>query len=101
MLAHNVYFSLTDNSAEAQEALIAACQRYLVDHPGIIRFACGRRGQAFARPVNDREWDVGLHIVFTDKAAHDSYQDSPEHHQFVAEMKPNWARARVFDTELA
>jgi hypothetical protein len=51
--------------------------------------------------VNDRDWDVGLHIVFTDRAAHDRYQDAQRHHQFVAESKPNWKRARVFDTVLA
>ena len=50
------------------------------------------------RPVNDREWDVGLHIVFLDRAAHDAYQDDPTHLKFIAEQKPNWAKVRVFDS---
>ena len=100
MIAHNVYFTLNDNSVAAVQTLLAACRQYLVDHAGIVSFACGILAVDHARAVNDRDWDVGLHIVFTDKAAHDQYQDAPRHHQFVAESKPNWKRARVFDTVL-
>ena len=101
MIAHNVYFTLKDNSAEARSALLAACQKHLTDHPGEVSFACGAPAEGFERDVNDRDWGVGLHIVFTDKDAHDTYQDSKRHHQFVEENQPNWVRARVFDTELA
>jgi hypothetical protein len=101
LIAHNVYFTLVDNSAEARAHLLAACREYLTGHPGQVSFACGALAEGFERPVNDRGWDVGLHIVFADKAAHDTYQDSARHHQFVAESQPNWVQARVFDTELA
>ncbi|MCX6029338.1 MAG: Dabb family protein [Chloroflexi bacterium] len=101
MIAHNVYFTLIDNSEAAVQMLLAACQKYLVDHPGIASFACGPLAIDHARDVNDRDWDVGLHIVFTDKAAHDRYQDAPLHQQFIAESKLNWKRVRVFDTVLA
>ena len=37
-------------------------------------------------------------LVFVDKAAHDAYQDDPTHQKFIAEMKPNWAKVRVFDS---
>ena len=101
MIAHNVYFTLFDNSETAVQTLLAACRKYLVDHPGIASFACGTLAVEQAREVNDRDWDVGLHIVFIDKAAHDRYQDAAPHHQFIAESKPNWRRVRVFDTDLA
>ena len=101
MISHNVYFTLKDNSPAARRRLLAACQKHLTDHPGQVSFACGTLAEGFERPVNDRDWDVSLHIVFTDKAAHDTYQNSDRHHQFVTESNPNWVRARVFDTELA
>ena len=101
MIAHNVYFTLKDNSTEARERLLAACREYLTGHPGQVSFACGTPAEGFERSVNDRDWGVSLHIVFADKAAHDTYQDSTRHHQFVADSQPNWVRARVFDTELA
>ena len=98
MLAHNVYFKLTDNSDAAKQALLAACKRYLTDHPGTIFFACGTLEPELSRPVNDRDFDVSLHVIFASRADHDAYQDAPRHHQFVEENKPNWAKVRVFDS---
>src|SRR5215471_17071798 len=67
MIIHNVYFSLKDNSPEAKKKLVAACKKYLSKHPGTVFFAAGTRGAEFDRSVNDRDWDVALHIVFQDK----------------------------------
>jgi hypothetical protein len=101
LIAHNVYFTLEDNSEEAQQHLVDACKKYLVDHPGILVFHCGTLALDHVRAVNDRDWDVGLHIIFEDKAAHDAYQASEPHVQFVSENQGNWKNARVFDTRLA
>lgn len=98
LLVHNVYFQLNDRSPGARAALVAACRKYLPGHNGIVFFACGELCGELAREVNDRDWDVGLHIIFRDKAAHDFYQDTPAHHQFVAENKAGWSKVRVFDT---
>jgi hypothetical protein len=98
MLVHNVYFSLKDPSPAARQMLIAACNKYLSKHPGTVFFAAGVLAEALKREVNDRDFDVGLHIIFTDQAAHDRYQDDPAHHQFIAENKDNWKKVRVFDS---
>ena len=98
LLVHNVYFSLIDRSEAARQKLLAACRRHLPGHPGIVLFACGELAEALARDVNQRDWDVGLHIIFKDQAAHDHYQDTPAHHAFIAENRDNWARVRVFDS---
>ncbi len=97
-LAHNVFFKLTDASPAKVADLVAACKKYLNVQPGIVFFAAGPLVAELAREVNDRDWDVGLHLVFVDKAAHDAYQDDPTHNQFIAEMKSNWAKVRVFDS---
>ena len=97
-LAHNVFFKLKDNSPARVHELIDACKKYLNVQPGIVFFAAGRLCAELARDVNDRDWDVGLHLVFLDRAAHDAYQDDPTHQRFIAEMKPNWAKVRVFDS---
>lgn len=97
-LAHNVFFKLTDNSPAKVEELVAACKKYLNVQPGIVFFAAGPLCAELTREVNDREWDVGLHLVFIDKPAHDAYQDDPTHNQFIDEMKPNWTKVRVFDS---
>ncbi len=64
MLAHNVYFSLKDNSEAAKNKLIAACKKYVRDHPGTVFFAVGVLSEDLNRPVNDRDFDVVLHVVF-------------------------------------
>ena len=97
-LAHNVFFKLKDASDANAEALVAACKQYLNMQPGIVFFAAGRLCQELDRDVNDRNWDVGLHLVFDSKAAHDNYQDDPMHVKFVEENKPTWAAVRVFDS---
>ena len=52
------------------------------------------------RPVNDRDFDVALHIVFDSQEAHDAYQDAPSHQHFISENKPNWKLVRVFDADI-
>lgn len=98
MLVHNVFFKLKDNSPEARQKLVAACKKYLTKHPGEVYFAAGTLAEGLKREVNVRDWDVGLHIVFKDQAAHDQYQDAERHKQFIDENKENWAGVRVFDS---
>ena len=47
--------------------------------------------------VNDKEFHVGLHIVFKDKASHDKYQPSEDHKKFIAEHKDTFKTVKVFD----
>ena len=98
LLVHNVYFALKDKSAPARQKLLAACRKYLTPHPGIVFFACGTLAEELKREVNDRDFDVGLHIVFESQAAHDRYQVADLHNQFIEENKSNWAKVRVFDS---
>ena len=97
-LAHNVFFKLKDASPAKVQELIDACKKYLNVQPGIVFFAAGSICSELDRDVNDRDWHVGLHLVFIDKAAHDAYQDDPTHNQFIAENKATWAGVRVFDS---
>jgi hypothetical protein len=98
MLAHNVFFSLKDNSAESKKKLVDACKKYLTKHAGEVFFAAGTRAEDLNREVNDQDFDVGLHIVFKDKASHDKYQDAERHKQFIEENRENWKKVRVFDS---
>lgn len=98
MLVHNVYFSMVDNSEVAKRALLGACKLYLSQQPGIVFFACGTLEPDLNRSVNDRDFDVALHVVFESRAAHDAYQEAPLHLQFMNENRANWARVRVFDS---
>ena len=98
VLAHDVYFTLRDASPEARQKLVDACRRHLTGHEGTVFFATGVRADEMAREVNDRGYDVSLHVYFRDKVAHDAYQEHPRHQQFIAEMNANWKTVRVFDS---
>lgn len=97
-LAHNVYFSLNDKSDEAKTRLVDACRKYLKGHPGEVFFAAGTLAEDFTRDVNDRDFDVALHIVFRGKADHDRYQAHEKHARFITESQANWKKVRVFDS---
>jgi hypothetical protein len=97
-IGHMVFFKLKDGSAANRQALVDACNKYLSGHDGTVYYSAGIIGDDFAREVNDRDWDVALHLVFADKAAHDKYQDAPRHLDFIKENKDGWSKVRVFDS---
>jgi Stress responsive A/B Barrel Domain len=100
MLAHSVFFSLHDRSKPAVDQMLSACRKYLSGHPGTLFFACGTPNQELDREVNDRDFDVALHIVFESKADHDTYQEAPHHQRFISENKAGWRQVRVFDADI-
>ncbi|MBI3462699.1 MAG: Dabb family protein [Planctomycetes bacterium] len=99
MLAHNVFFSLKDHSPAAQQKLVAACKQHLTGHPGTVFFACVTVSD-LDREVNDRDFDVGLHVIFKDRASHDQYQTAERHLKFIEENRDTWAKVRVFDSDV-
>jgi hypothetical protein len=99
MLAHHVYFVLKNNSPSAIEKLLAACRKYLTDHPGTVNFSLGTRASGLNRAVNDKDFDVCLCIVFASRAAHDQYQTHPHHIDFINENHLDWASVRVSDSD--
>lgn len=101
MLAHAVYFTLRDPSAQNIQAAVASARKLLSGHEGMTYFAAGQRGTEFARPVNDLDFHVALFTVFQDKAAHDRYQIHPRHLAFVKDNHERWQSVRVFDAYVA
>ena len=98
MLAHIVFFSLKDNSANVCQAMVESCKKYLTGHQGEVYFACGVRNPELSRELNDQEFDVALHIIFDSVANHDLYQEAPRHLEFVKENQQLWSGVRVFDS---
>jgi hypothetical protein len=98
LLVHNVYFTLNESTPAAREKLLAACRKYLTGHAGVAYFAIGTLCAELDRPVNDLDYDVGLHMVFKSKADHDAYQVAQRHLDFIEENKTSWKKVRVFDT---
>ncbi len=100
MIGHMVYFQLNESTPKTKQQLVDACKKYLSKHEGTVFFAAGVLAEKLDREVNDRDWDVALHIVFKNMAAHNKYQEHPRHLKFIAENKDNWKKVRVFDSKL-
>ncbi len=96
---HMVYFKLKDNSDESAEQLVNSCQEFLASHEGIVYFSAGTLAET-DRSVNVRDFDVALHLVFENRLAHDEYQVSERHEQFIAANQQNWDHVRVFDANV-
>ncbi|MCF7957249.1 MAG: Dabb family protein [Phycisphaerae bacterium] len=97
-MVHAVYFTLEDDSPEAIDNLVEDCHKYLDGQEGVAFFAAGLRETTCTRPVNDQDFEVGLYVVFDSKQAHDTYQESPQHKEFIERNKANWKQVRVFDS---
>ena len=97
---HMVYFTLEDDSPEAVDRLVRSCREHLSGHEGTLLMAVGTLAKEYQRPVNVRDFHVALQLVFESRAAHDRYQVSPRHQQFIEQNMANWAQVRVFDADV-
>ncbi|MBP7950118.1 MAG: Dabb family protein [Verrucomicrobiales bacterium] len=99
MFSHVVIFFTDPSIPNAVEELLAGCEKYLRGIPGTLHFHVGKMTPSH-RPVVDQSYQVGLNLVFTDKAAQDAYQDHPEHVVFVETVfKKLCNRVVVYDFE--
>lgn len=100
-LAHMVFFTMADDTPANREKLVNACLKYLAKHDGALYFSVGTIVDELDRDVNDRDFDVTLHLVFDSKESHDKYQEHARHLSFIEENKALWSKVRVFDSYLA
>ena len=98
-VVHDVYFELNDASPEAVQALLDGCHEYLAPLPGIVHFAAGTRSPERQVGVNDVDYDVSLHVWFTDMAALEAYDTAEQHLAFIEAFRENWSGVRVFDSD--
>ncbi len=99
-LAHAVFFTLHDPSAENRRRLMQGCHEHLSGHPGTASFSVGTRCPDLTREVNDHGFDVSLHVVFESREAHDAYQPHERHLRFIEENQELWSQVRIFDSDL-
>jgi hypothetical protein len=99
-LAHIVFFTLAQSNDANRSKLIDACKKYLDKHEGVVFFGVGVNAPQYDREVNDRDYDVALHLIFETARHQDAYQTHPRHVKFVEECKGLWKKVRVFDSTL-
>ncbi len=98
MFVHSVYFWLTADSSEAQQAQFLAGLRSLLAIPDIAHAYIGPPA-ATRDELIEHGYNYALTLLFTDQTAHDRYQIHPRHQQFIADFSAMLAQVRVFDSE--
>lgn len=97
MFSHVVIFYTKPEVPNAVADLVAGCETYLRDIPGVRACHIGRMAPS-PRPVVVQDYQVGLNLVFDDQAAEAAYQVHPRHLEFVAKVfKPLCTRAVIYD----
>lgn len=97
MFIHTVHFWLTDGaSAAMRDELLRDCRELLSQIPGVRHLWAGVPVPS-ERSVVDGTYDVGLCVIFDDKAGHDVYQPHPLHERFISRNKGHWAKVQVRD----
>lgn len=95
---HCVYFTCKEGTSEAAiQALAVDGEAMLKDIPSVRRIHCGPRDATMQRDVNDTAYDVGLCVLFDDKAGYELYSAHEHHQAFLAKHRDGWAEVRVFD----
>lgn len=73
------------------------CRESLGSLPDVLSFGCTTVVRESYGDVCD--FDVGLHVVLENHAAHDAYHGSQANEDFVARNEDNWKQVCVFDSE--
>ena len=96
LLAHEVFFELSDPSDENVAALIAGCER-LRAIPEVLDLVAGARHPEMTREVNQTDYHVGLHVLFEDREGLEAYIVHPVHQELLDRFGSGFASVRVFD----
>lgn len=91
-LAHTILFRVSDTSKDLVRDFIDLCTKYLSRHPGQEYYSIGYRALEMERPVNAKNFEVHVHMVFKDLAAYQAYTKTKVHDDFIthtAGMSPD------------
>jgi hypothetical protein len=100
LLSHNVYFALKEATPEAKQKLVDSCKKHLSQHPGVVYFATGAICDEIKSPLNARDFDVVLLMVFNSHEALHTYAASAAHQKFIGENMATFKGVRVFDADV-
>jgi hypothetical protein len=99
MFSHVVIFWTDPAQPQAVDKLIAGCNQYLRDIPGVLQMHVGRMVGSH-RPVVDQTYQVALNLMFPSQQAQDDYQVHPRHVEFVEKVfKRTCKKVLIYDFE--
>lgn len=95
---HCVFFTLKPGTPQSEiDAQVVSGRELLARIPTVRRLETGRRDETMNREVSVTDFDLGLVVLFDNKAGHDVYADHPLHLEYIKRHKPHWEKIRGFD----
>lgn len=98
--AHMFFFQLSDTSKELVQDFIGLCVKYLSHHPGQQHFSVGCRALEMDRNVSAKNFEISIHMIFTDFAAYEKYAKHKRHDEFITHSAGMSPDRTVFDSFL-
>lgn len=96
MHTHTVFFWLWKTLDEEQRRKFEHGLDLLTRDPNIRDRRIGKPAST-ERSVVDSSYDYGIVLQFDDLAAHDQYQGSEAHQEFLDTCAEMWSRVQVYD----
>ena len=99
MLVHSVFFWLKENLSEKEVELFRNELGNLGQIPEVEKLYIGKPAPTSKRPVIDDSYDFCLTVVLENVSAHDKYQESDIHLEFIEKCSQLWERVKIYDAE--
>lgn len=98
MINHNVFIWLNvENSNPQDTALFEEKVAVLLSNSNIITASWGKSADTPQRDVTDKSFHYGLNIQFATIEAHNAFQVSSEHDEFVKSCGPMFSGVKIYD----
>ncbi len=98
MLVHSVYFWLKKDLSQADRDAFLEGLGALSEINVVRSFAAGMPAST-DRPVVEKSYDFALLVLLDDMEAHDVYQESALHQEFLGNFSTFWEKVVVYDFE--
>jgi len=96
--AHCTFFRLADTSDSVMRFFMEACKKHLSGHEGMVHFSVGCRALSIRRDVSALDFDVAMHMIFSDYKSYQDYAASDRHQVFITETAGMSTGRIVYDS---
>ena len=98
--AHMFFFQLSDTSKELVDHFIGLCVKYLSDYAGQRHFSVGYRALEMNRPVNAKDFEIAVHMIFDTFESYVEYAKSDRHNEFITQSAGMSPERIIYDSFL-
>lgn len=100
MLQHTVYFYLNDDVSQEEAREFESGLKELLEISAIYKSELGVPGDTDERDVTDHSFAYSIFTWFENLEDYKTYDEHPDHLEFIDTYSSLWADVKVYDSEL-